>query len=510
MFGKVYESRRIRAIEENAQWLGMPTILMMENAGKCVAEFIRRTFGEFNEKIIVVAGKGGNAGDGFAASRHLASMGYKVALVTLFSEEQITHEDAKRNFMLLRKIEGDKLNILSYEHLPSLTRENAKLIVDAILGTGVRGELREPIAGAIELMNSSSLPIVSIDIPSGIDPDTGIPATHDGKPTAVRASYTITMHFLKPGLLKDKEYSGNIEICNIGIPDEAEIIVGPGDVRNFLARKPKDAKKGDGGVVSVIGGSIEYSGAPSLASLAALASGADLVFTIVPSSIKQIVASFSPSIIAVGVGEHYFSPENADFVMNFVRRSSAAVIGPGMGYNKSTCSFTKEIIERMRSEQSLRAIVVDADALKCISEYAPELDSRFVITPHRGELSLLLRGYRIAESEDRKKNASELSISSKSIVLSKGPIDYICFKGECREKRGGNPGMSIGGTGDVLAGLIASLSKRTPTPFHAACIASFINSYAGDKLFERYGEFFTSEMLVREIPGAISSMMDWR
>lgn len=507
MYGDIVESRRIKAYEENASWLGVSTLNLMECAGKCVAEFVHKNF-KVNEykRVIVVTGKGGNAGDGFVAARHLASLGYEVDVVLLYSDEQITHPDAKTNFLILRKIEGGRVKIWDFDKLNSLLSEGG-IVIDAILGTGIRGELRFPISDAIEKINASGNPVIAVDIPSGIDPDSGRPAIKGGEPLAIKASYTITMHYYKPGLAKPNEYAGKIELCNVGIPEEAEIIIGPGDVRNLLSLKSKDAKKGDGGVVTVIGGSVEYTGAPSLASLAALVSGSDLVFTAVPRSIKDVVSSFSPSIIAVEAGKDYLSQDYLPSLLPIIEKSHAIVVGPGMAYNETTCSFTEQLL-KIISTKPLRAVVLDADALKCISTFKPKLNDRFVLTPHRGELSRLLSAYGIPESGDRKKDSMVLSTEiGGSIVLSKGPVDYICLKNYCREKRGGNPGMSVGGTGDVLAGMVASFAKRTPNAYDAACIASFVNSYAGDELYKKYNEFFTSEMLVQEIPRALSSIL---
>ncbi|HEW64293.1 NAD(P)H-hydrate dehydratase [Fervidicoccus fontis] len=497
MLGDCLSSKRIRAIEENMTYLGIPTLLLMENAGKCVAEESYKaleTLGKENGKVVVVAGRGGNAGDGFVAARHLRAMGVSVDVLLLYQKELINHNDARTNLDYLLK--DFQINIFHWDEIsPHSFLKNYDIIIDAILGTGVRGELRYPIPQAIEAINSSGSYVVAVDIPSGIDPDTGDLASYRDEKIAVKANTTVVMHYRKKGLENRGEFAGKQVICDVGITPAAEKIVGPGDVRNFLKLKPKDAKKGDGGIVTVIGGSKEYYGAPTLSALAVLRAGADLVYLIVPEKIKQIVSSFTPSLIVIGTENDYHSPEEISSIDKYISRSDSVVVGPGLGFNETTCNFVSELIDHLKSKYPDAKVIVDADALKCIAKNKKTLNENFVLTPHRGELDLLLRSYDITGDNDREKNS--LNLSNKlggAIVVSKGPIDYICSaKYGCREKRCGNPGMSIGGTGDILTGLIAAFYKRTGSLFYASCIASFVNSLAGDYLLNNYNEFYTSE-----------------
>lgn len=508
--GSIYESRYIKAIEENAFFMGLSSSKLMESAGRCVADFVveliensGRKISE--EKILVLAGRGGNAGDGLVAARYLKIYGANVTVALLFEPKLFSHEDAVLNYNLWIRDGGSIINVFSMNDAKDLLERlnTYSVLIDAIFGTGIKYPLPEHISYIINNVNSTNKPIkVSIDIPSGIDPDNGIV----GNPV-FKSDYTIALHYLKKAYFLVPDHCGQLRVCNLGIPSVAEEYVGPGHLRNLLKMKPLEAKKGDGGRVVVIGGSIEYVGAPSLSGLAALKTGADLVYVVVPEKIRNIVASFSPSLITVPMGDEYLDWKKLDNLWNLINRADVVVIGPGMSFNDETILFFNKFIEKWKRTY-YPPLVIDADALKCLSEEKHKLMNNAVVTPHRGEFDRLASSYGIDLSGDNESRVRSLANRMESVVLLKGPIDYICSEKACIKNKTGNPGMSVGGTGDVLTGIIAAFVKRTNSLFESAFLAAYVNGVAGDILYKERKEFFDSMDLVEFIPIAIKNSLE--
>jgi len=227
-------SAEMRAIDENAEWLGVDRILLMENAGSNVARTVYQWLGGLaGKKIVVVCGTGNNGGDGFAAARHMAGLGARVTVILLGDQEKIRTPEARRNFEAIMKMREtiEFKNVKSLKDLEDVRRDvmKAEAIIDAIFGTGIKGEIREPWRSMINLINSAKGLRVAVDIPSGVNPDTG-----EVKDVAVDANLTITFHRPKLGLPAAGDYCGEVVVAPIGIPPEAELIMGPGDARLAL------------------------------------------------------------------------------------------------------------------------------------------------------------------------------------------------------------------------------------------------------------------------------------
>lgn len=506
-FGSQLSIRYIRAIEENAVDLGLPALAMMESAGKCVADFVYELISskDLKKKVLVLVGKGGNGGDGLAAARYLLGYGVEVDSALLFEPETFTHEGARRNYELLARSGASLLKAYDVGLVAELTKrlDEYDVVIDAIFGTGVRYPLPGHIEEVIRAVNASRALKVAVDIPSGIDPDKGVV----GEPFII-ANHTIAMHYLKQAYVLASTYVGEVRLCNTGIPKTAEEFVGRGHIRYLLKPKPKDAKKGDGGRVLVVGGSAEYIGAPALAGLGALKAGADLVYVAIPRSVRIAVASYSPAIITIPLSEEYVSPEDVRKLESAVARADSVVLGPGMAFNEKTLGFCSEFLKLWRGLSRKPALIVDADALKCIATLKPTFEGMAVLTPHRGEFERLIESYgvpRLAETVEQVVRG--LAHATDSVVLLKGPIDYICDRRQCMKNATGNPGMSVGGTGDVLAGVLAAFVKRADSIFEAAFMAAYVNGLAGDMLYLQKGEFFDARDLVDFIPLAIKSCM---
>lgn len=482
-------TREMRVLEMNTVALGIPLLNLMEAAGKSVADYIYSKISpERGVEVTVLAGKGGNGGDGFVAARYLSEMGYRVQVILSHSPSEIEHPDAARNFQVLKKMTSVRIRSADEE---GLVLQESDVIVDALLGTGVKGELRGTVRRLVEEANKTPFKLkVAVDTPTGLNPDTG--EIHG---VAFKADVTITFHDIKPGLLKRPEYTGEIVVAKIGIPLEASLYVGPGDVAYRLPPRPPTAHKGSSGRVLAIAGSEKYVGAAYLAAKAALLAGVDLSFLLVPKSIRSIVAGLSPDIITIPYDGEYLSPIHVDVVEKTIDeiKPHVVAIGPGLGSRSETIEAVKGIIRKVL-ERDL-PMVIDADALKAVKEMNETLRYKAVLTPHRGEFRYLT-GVDLGENPLEKASlVKEYARRKESIILLKAPIDIISDGTRIRFNKTGNPYMAVGGTGDILTGLVAGFIARSRDLFDAACVAAYVNGVAGDYMLRNQGYVVASEML---------------
>jgi NAD(P)H-hydrate epimerase len=498
----------VRAIDENAEFLGISRLQLMENAGRGVADAILKLR---PKKVLILAYIGNKGGDGFVAARHLAASGTKVKVILLAKPEQITTPEAKSNYDSLAKLNlsVEMATAASASELSLLRKEigTADILVDAMLGTGARGELRDPIREAVEICNSSKSRRVAIDIPTGIDPSTGKPSE-----PALKADITLTHHKPKEGLLAKEAaaYVGDLEVINIGIPPEAEVYVGPGDLGLGLKQRETFSHKGRNGRILVVGGSSRYAGAPALAALAALRVGIDLAVVAVPQSIVAPVRAFSPNLIIVPLpSEDIFDQGCLKAVNEEAEIADAVVFGMGLGLDPLTKEAVKKFADHLTTIH--KPAVIDADALKALGESREKLKlQRCVLTPHAGEFFSLTGAQLQSECEvgweGRLDLVREWAARLNSTILLKSRYDIITNGLRFKIKTIGNPGMTAGGTGDVLSGIVGAMMSRGTDPFRAAAAGSFLNSYAGDHLAACMGQRFTALDLIEEIPVALSNL----
>jgi NAD(P)H-hydrate epimerase len=462
----------------------------MENAGAGIArEISSRTR---NATVLFVAGRGNNGGDAFVAARHLSLIpGFRVRVLLLGSASGIRTEEARANFGLLRYSAVDEVKeIRDSADLRSYPGwKDADIIVDGVLGSGMRGLLREPESTAIDLINAADAFVISIDSPSGLDAGTG------DVEKSVRADLTLTFHKMKTGLTlpASKALTGEARVLEIGVCRDAEEFVGPGDLSN-LAVRSTSAHKGNSGSVLVIGGG-PYSGAPAFAALAALRTGADLVTLAVPESISGTIAGFSPDlIVAGGMQGDRLCPEHVPLIRRLIDSSDVVIIGPGLGRDEGTLEAIRQILPLCRKA------VIDADALYQLPLPVPD-GGEYILTPHGGEF-FRLQGSRpgIAPSlQERKDFVRRFSRESHAVTVLKGSTDVISDGEDTRLNRTGNAGMTVGGTGDVLAGIIGALFA-TNSAFDAACCGCFINGAAGDLAFGEKGYGLLASDVIQNIP----------
>ncbi|MBU0676917.1 MAG: NAD(P)H-hydrate dehydratase [Verrucomicrobia bacterium] len=479
-----------RTIEEH----GTPGEVLMDRAGQGVAEvihFMATAAGLMNPLVDLVAGRGNNGGDAFVAARYLSEMGYDVQVLLAGNANEMTGDALKH--LSLMKDAGVSLHELPTKEdwesgLNQFSRPH--IIVDGILGTGTSGPARGPAVGAIEYINALSEDawVISIDVPSGLNADTGV-----AEGEAVKADVTVTMGLPKNGLVESSavEYVGNLEVVDIGIPGAyfentgAEVeraLIDPSDLHALLPRRRRASHKGDYGKILLIGGAQGYAGAITMAARSAVRAGAGLVHVLVPEGIANIVAGSTPEVMVSRGPETEIGSLSADLWKEWrthIDDFDAILIGPGMTRHQDTFAIARQ----MMRECSV-PLVVDADAISVFAgqpHWIEKAQCPVVITPHPGELARLF-GQEIA---DIQANRWEVAIAAAkhtdATVILKGAGTLVAQVGKpvCINMTG-NPGMATGGSGDVLAGLLAGLLGQGLSAYDASCVSVYLHGRAGD------------------------------
>ncbi len=485
-------STRMKVIDSNCEYLGLTSLQLMENAGASVAREIKSLF--TGGKVTFIAGKGNNGGDAFVAARHLAYYdSFDVHVLLIGKKHSIKTDEAIKNFELLKYCNikvSEIFDSSSVEFRESI--KDTDIIVDGILGTGIQGDIKQPESSLIDTINSSEKFIISIDSPSGLNVD----ETHVKK--AIIANKTFTFHKLKKSY-KDpsvKKFTGDIKVINLGICTDAEKYVGKGNFKS-LSLPRKDNHKGDAGKILIVGGG-DYFGAPSLAALGALRTGADIVTIALPKKIKNIVATYSPNFIIKDLRGDFLTLDDVPLIVELMSHHDVIIIGNGLGKSEEIIESVYRIIL-----QSKKA-VIDADGIDSLKEKVlPKSD--IIITPHANEF------YRLSGKQVSKDVAYNCDIVSKFskdndlTTLLKGPTDIISDGNQLFLNRTGNQGMTVGGTGDVLAGIVGSLFAKNSAIDASSC-GAFICGSAGDLAFKekKYGLLATD--IIENIPNVLKSM----
>ncbi|TFG10112.1 NAD(P)H-hydrate dehydratase [Candidatus Thorarchaeota archaeon] len=494
----------MRVLELNAEYLGVKLGMLMQQAGREIARVIEERESVKDAHVLILSGLGGNGGDGMVAARHLDEAGANVELCLIGDENRISSPDTEENWAILKHLRTIDLKILGSESdiksCKSIAR--ADIIVDAMLGFGLTSPVRQPMLTAVKRVNKASAKKYSVDVPTGINSDTGAVLGD-----AVKADVTVTMHAPKTGLLNAAGHVGDLVPVAIGIPPDAYTTCGTGDLWLFTQGRPSSSKKGDFGRILVVGGSDVYSGAPALSGLAALRTGADLVSIIAPEPVVPAIRSYSPNLMVVGMGTPIFSPHSLSVTRDIAESNDVTAIGPGLGRDKST----KEALRALVTELSDKGIkmVIDADGLKHLADSGISLDPlTTLLTPHWGELQILLgkKTGEPSEIENRIRRALDAATAYNATVLLKGPTDVVASpNGSYKLNRTGVPAMTVGGTGDVLTGICATLLARGRGAFQAAAAAAFVSGRSGEIAHERYGNHVVATDCIEAIPDAMRS-----
>lgn len=491
-------STEMRALELNAEYFGVSRLQLMENAGHNVALEIASRF-KPDKSVAIFCGLGGNGGDGFVAARHLSSKGFNVKVILAGEARQIAHKEALENWKALQFLE-ESVPIHEVYDSSLIPEVNAEIVIDALLGTGTKGKLRPPILQLVDKINAINAFRVAVDVPTGIDADTGEVL---GK--AVKANLTITFHKTKKGLEDAKDYVGELVVKDIGLPKEFENLVGPGDVLFVTKPRPRKSHKGDFGRLLVIGGSETFSGAPALVALAALRAGVDLTYVAAPAKTAYAISSMSPNLITIKLDGKYLNPSNVSGLRRYIEIANTVVLGPGLGLHTEAREFVRAIVEAV--EGAGKPLLLDADGLKAFAEFKRPLNVPLVLTPHAGEYAVLT-GEKLPENFNERvavvqRTAAELA----AVVLLKGPVDIISDGKSFKLNFTGNAGMTVGGTGDVLSGVVGAFLAQQIDPFEATVAGAFVNGAAGDFVFEEKGYHMVSTDLLEWIPHVLNDPM---
>jgi NAD(P)H-hydrate epimerase len=492
-------SSEMRVLESNSEYYGISILQLMEAAGRNVADEIASRFNPKKTKVAIFCGSGGNGGDGFVAARYLTCLGFKVEVILATKSSNITNESAMKNWIILESLQN---SILLKEVKDSTLIPNTKadVVVDALLGIGLTGKLRPPIMQMVEKINSMNSFRVAVDAPTGINSDSG-----EILGNAVKANLTITFYKAKSGLIKAKEYTGELVVKNIGLPSEIEQFVGPGNLMSAVKPRLLEAHKGNFGRLLVIGGNKTFSGAPALAALAALRTGVDISTIGSPEKTAIAISSMSPALITVKLKGRHLSSNNLQTLMEQLESATAVVLGPGLGLHNETKEAIKEIIEHLDGTRT--PLLLDADGLKAFAEFKRKLDCPLVLTPHAREYEILT-GNRLPNNlMDKAKNVQQIAQELGVTILLKGPIDVVSNGSKIKYNFTGNPGMTVGGTGDVLSGIVGGLMAQGIDGFSAAVAGSFINGAAGDFVAIEKGHHMLPTDLLDWIPHVMNDPM---
>ncbi|HBE73703.1 MAG TPA: bifunctional ADP-dependent NAD(P)H-hydrate dehydratase/NAD(P)H-hydrate epimerase [candidate division Zixibacteria bacterium] len=469
----------------------IPGLVLMENAGKAVAQAAAEMAGiglpGARSPVCLICGTGNNGGDGLAAARHLAAQGFP-AEVFLVGTAGKLKGDTRVNANKL-KASGIKLQeVASPKGLNALKRslENSCLAIDAVFGTGFKGIPDKFCSQVVDILNQSGLPVLAVDIPSGVDGRTGA-----CQGAGVRAAATVTMGLLKTGLLfhPGKAMAGAVSVADIGIPqaavdemkDAAEV---PDEcqAKGMLPRRPPDAHKGTCGTVLVLAGSIGMTGAAALTAISALRAGAGMVYLGIPESLNDIMESKLTEVITKPLPEtrtRTLSVAGFDKIRNLLSKADVLAVGPGLSAHPETA----ELVGLVLSQTTMPA-VIDADALNASAarpETLYDVKAPLILTPHYGEMSRLLRKDVSQIKADPMAAAQEAAASfCQTVVLKGAPTVIAQPKGGPWINPTGNAGMATAGSGDVLTGIMAGLLAQGLKTTEAARLGSYLHGLAGD------------------------------
>ncbi|SHE44102.1 NAD(P)H-hydrate epimerase [Desulfofundulus australicus DSM 11792] len=467
---------------------GIPGLVLMENAGLAVVQVVRQLLGDVaGKRVAVFAGKGNNGGDGLVVARHLFNAGAEVKVLLLARPEEITG-DAAVNLAIWQKMGQPVYPVVRGEDLNAvrLFLVGAHAVVDAIFGTGFKGAAREPAAGVIDAINASGKPVVAVDIPSGVEADTG--QVHG---PCVRATHTVTFALPKLGLVQEpgRSHVGELHVADISIPSfllengaPGRYLVTEKMVRDWLPPRPAWAHKGSCGRVLVVAGSRGMTGAACLAALGAARAGAGLVTLAVPAELQDVVAVKLTEIMTVGLpgtGEGTLARSARNEILDLVEKADVLAIGPGLSRHLETVALIRELLPAVRVP-----CVIDADGLNALAgdvQILSRISAPAIITPHEGEMARLL-GCPPGEISSRRLKVAEEAAGNWGVVtLLKGAATLIaCPGGTTYINPTGNPGLATGGSGDVLTGVIAGLLAQGMDAPRAAAAGAYLHGLAGD------------------------------
>jgi NAD(P)H-hydrate epimerase len=488
----VLTNEQMQKVDEETIDRICPGTELMERAGRNIAEYVMHKYGPEPRKAVIFVGSGNNGGDGLVIARILCDAGWACSIHLMKPADKFT-PDSRKNYQLFSKVLKDNANAREFDadrpDWPQRVVEDtadADVLIDAIFGTGISGAPRGKALEIIELINSLPLPVVSVDIPSGVNGSTG-----DAPGAAVVADETVTIGAPKMGSLfhPGKALAGEVAVVDIGFPDEIVRKHASGvylldriEAASRLPAREPDTHKFNAGTLLLIAGSDQYRGAALLAGEAALRAGCGMVYLGVPAPIRpQIDAKLVEAItFALPATEQGTAAADSLTVLApYLERADAVAIGPGMGRNDETDRLIRDFLSRCD-----KPVVIDADAISAFagqSDLLAGIPAPTIITPHSGELQRLLGAEVPSQALDRVENTAEVAEALGVTLVHKGAPTLVASPGEgLWINSAGNSALAAGGTGDVLTGLVGGLLAQGGQPADAACVACFLHGRAGE------------------------------
>ena len=495
----------------------VPGLLLMENAGRGVVEVLKQKYSALeSQKILVVCGKGNNAGDGFVIARLLSSLCSHVGVLLMAPPDELKG-DAKKNFKILQKYAQKSHHQITFHRysrkiLSSLPTPS--IIIDAIFGTGFTGSVRKPFADVIDWINRQKVLVVAVDIPSGVNGTTGVVEN-----CAVHADRTVTFGTIKSGLLcnQGRELAGSVSVADIGIPTSViednrlhTFLVETGDVRRVLPKRSIHAHKYSVGKVLALAGSKGLTGAAALSCTSAMRIGAGAVILGTPEQVYPILAKKLTEVMTFplpATSEGTLSLLALDGIRVKLSWADVLMIGPGLSQNLETQQLIFKLLLEYRGK-----ILIDADGLNAVAANGiSKLRSsraQFILTPHVGEFSRLTGISSIEVEHHRIEKAGTLAKRIGATVVLKGvPTITESKDGTCFLNSTGNPGMATAGSGDVLSGIIAGLWAQGMPAVEAAYAGVYLHGLSGDLAVKKIGKLgLLANDLIEFLPEAMQLM----
>jgi len=477
---KIVKAKEMARIEKLAYAQGASEEGFMNQAGLGVAELVQRKVAHYpvKPKITLLCGPGNNAGDAYVAGRILREEGFQVNAVALapFEKSSPLNQLQSKRFVA----SGGKI---VYATTPEeMTFFDAELLIDGILGTGFHGEVQGLFKAAIEKANASSLPIIAIDIPSGINGTTG-----EIGGTAILASDTLFLGLPKKGCFfrEPWKYTGQVHVYDFGlgksIIDQAEandFLIDEEMIRSFLPKIERTRHKYQAGYVVGLGGSKGMPGAPIMASFAVLRVGAGIVRLLHPEGMEAELASAPCEVIRQGY-------KDGSAILEAMKRASAVFIGPGISTSPQALNILREVLPHVE-----KPCVIDADALTLIAEYDLPLPAQTLMTPHQGEMKRLLKVKEEISFPELLEKSEAFAVQKNVTLVLKGPPTFIFQPGSRPYVLAeGNPGMATAGSGDVLTGIVSGFLAQTHDLLKAAVLGVYFHALAGEYAAKKWTSY---------------------
>lgn len=509
----LFSTSHIREVDDFAiRQIGIPGSVLMENASVEIYNHLENKIlkGDRNKNIGFICGKGNNGGDGFASARHCINNGYSVKIIYLGDESELS-QDSLLNYSILQSYSRvfRSVRLKKFKDKGDINwLKDCRVIIDAMLGSGAKGDLREPYKSIVRKINSFNAIKIAIDIPTGLDADTGF-----GK-LIFRADLTITLAEFKKGLFiaDGSANSGEIIKGGIGINNKFydskftnEYLIEPEDVFKLLPQKKKNLNKYSAGKVLTIAGSGDLPGAAVLTAKSALKIGAGASILCFPKSVRKLVHKNLSEVVVESFeddSKEYFSVDNLKELKKRISWADVLAIGPGLGRQKET---SDGVIELLRSQRS-KFKVVDADAVFALKNVYKKVNLKnTILTPHLGEFSTLIGRSTDEIKQDILRYGNEFVTETGSYLVLKGsPTIIFLPSGETLINSAGNPGMAKFGTGDVLTGIIAGLLAQTKNIEDAIIAGVYLHSLSADLLLSKFTEYsYTASDIMNNLPNTI-------